>query len=199
MAGLLLQPQAKPPNLPTAEEVEAEVKKGGPVDVKQWMADYCYWFIAKQDERQLEDFLGWGGMMFLFLAGDPKTKPPELKIPNVIRTHPAFKDADVKSSMAMAYSLQDKFLKQSKETFGDPVKEDPAYPGIPYILPLLTSKDFFRAAPTQRAHWFEVFEVYCIESKPDKGMLLAFKDAHFDDTLIELVQELRDAGMEYPS
>ena len=198
IAGLLLPPQTKPPDLPTAEDIEAEVKKGGPVDVKQWMADYCYWFLTKQDERQREDFLGWGGMLLTFLASDPNTTPPDVKVPKVMRTHPAFKAADVESQMAMAYSLQDKFLKQSKEVFGEAIREEPAYPGILYILPLLAAKDFFRATPTQRAQWFEVFDVYCIESKPDKGMLFAFKDRHFDDTLIELIQALREAGMEYP-
>src|SRR5262249_43366976 len=151
-----------------------------------------YWFIAKQDEQQREDFLGWGGMLLLFLASDPNTKPPEVKIPKVMRTHPAFKSAEIEPKMAMAYSLQDKFLKQSKEVFGEAIREEPAYPGIPYVLPLLAARDFFRATPTQRTQWFEVFDVYCIESKPDKGMLFAFKDRHFDDTMIELVQELRD-------
>lgn len=136
--------------------------------------------------------------MLLFLATDPNTRPPEVKIPKVMRTHPAFQGADMESKMAMAYSLKDKFLKQSKEVFGETIREEPAYAGIPYILPLLAATDFFRATPTQRAQWFEVFDVYCIESKPDKGVLFAFKDRHFDDALIELVQELRDAGMEYP-
>ena len=199
LTGLLLQPGTKPPDLPTFEDIEAEVKKGGPVDVNQWMADYCYWFMAKQDEQQREDFLGTGGLVFLFLAPDPNSEPPDLKIPKVMRTHPALKDVDVEARMAAAYSLQDKFLKQSKEVFGEPVRSDPTYPGIPYILPLLASKDFFRATPAQRTQWFEVFDVYCIESKPDKGMLFAFKDRHFDDALIDLVQQLRDAGMEYPS
>jgi hypothetical protein len=197
MTGLLLQPGAKPPDLPALEDIEAEVKKGGPVNVNQWIADYCYWFLVKQDERQREDFLGFGGLVFLFLASDPGTKPPDLKIPKVMRTHPALKDVDVDARMAIAYSLQDKFLKQSKESFGERFREDPAYPGIPYILPLLKSEDFFNATAEQRAQWFQVFEVYCIESKPDKGVLLALKDADFDDALGELVKELCDEGIKY--
>jgi hypothetical protein len=198
LTGLLLRPGTKPPDLPTFEDIEAETKKGGPIDVAQWMADYCYWFLAKQDERQREDFFGWGGMILLFLEPDPGTKPPDLKIPKVMRTHPALKDVDVEAKMAIAYSLQDKFLKQSKEVFGNLVREDPTYPGIPYILPLLQSNDVVDATLKERAQWFEVFHVYCVESKPDKGILLATKDVDFDETLIALVEELREDGIEYP-
>ena len=198
MTGLLLQPGAKPPELPAAKDIEAEVAKGGGVDVNQWMAEYCYWFMAKQDEQQRKDFLGAGGMMFLFMEADPNAKPPDIKISKVMRTHPAFKDVDIQGKMAIASSMQDKFLKQSKETFGETVRQEPAYPGIPYILPLLASEDFFRATPDQRTQWFDVFAVYCIESKPDKGILIAAKDLAFDDILIELLQDLREAGIEYP-
>ena len=80
LTGLLLQPGAKLPEMPDFEDIESAVKQGGPVDVQQWIADYCYWFMAKQDEQQREDFLGLGGMTVLFLAPDQNTKPPDLKI-----------------------------------------------------------------------------------------------------------------------
>jgi hypothetical protein len=197
LTGLVLQPGAKLPELPDFEDIEAEVKKGGPVNVQQWMPDYCYWFMAKQDEQQREDFIGLGGMTILFLAPDQNAQP-DLKIPKIMRTHPAMKNVDIESKMRIAHSLQDKFLKQSKEVFGELIRDDPSYQGIPFILPLLKSPDFFRATPEQRARWFEVFDVYCAESKEDKGILLAFKDAQFDDSLIAIIQQLRDKDMVYP-
>lgn len=198
MTGLLLSPGTKLPDAPDIKQIEDEVKKGGAVDVKQWMPDYCYWFIVKKDEPQLQDFFGSGGMTLLFLKPDPNTKPPDLKVPKIMRTHPAFKDVDLESTRAVAYSLQDKFLKQSKEVFGELVRDDSSYKGIPFILPLLKSPDFFRATAEQRARWFEVFDVYCAESKEDKGILLAFKDTQFDDSLIAILQRLRDEDMVYP-
>ena len=199
LLGLLLQPGGSMPDPPTFEDIEAEVKKGGPVDVKQWMADYCYWFMAKQDERQREDFFGLGGMILLFLKTDPDATPPVLKIPKVMRSHPALQDVDIESKMAIAYSLQDKFLKLSKDVFGETVRDDPSYPGIPYVLPLLRSADLFAATAEQRSKWFEVFEIYSVESKADRGILLAARDNNFDDALIESIQEVRKEGIEYPT
>lgn len=198
LTGVLLQPGAKPPQLPTAEQIEAEVNKGGPVDVNQWMPDYCYWFVAKKHENQREDFLGRGGMLFLFLAADPGAKPPEVVLPRVMRTHPALKDQDPEASLAIAFSLKDKFLKQSKEIFGQPMQDDPSFPGIPFVLPKFRSQDFFRASPEDRERWFGAFDVYCAESKADNGMIVAMKDTGFDESLIAIVDELRDAGLEYP-
>jgi hypothetical protein len=198
MIGLQLAPGAKLPPAPDAKQIEDEIKKGGSVDVKQWMADYCYWFVAKKDEPQLQDFFGCGGMTLLFLKPDSNTQPPNLKIPKIMRTHPAFKGPELESARAIAYSLQDKFLNQSKEVFGELIRDDCSYRGIPFILPLLKSPDFFRATPDQRARWFEVFDVYCTESKEDKGILLALKDAEFDDSLIDIVKQLKDQGMAYP-
>lgn len=198
LTGLLLAPGAKMPDAPDIKQIEDEVKKGGAVDVKQWMADYCHWFLAKKDEPQLQDFFGSGGMTLLFLKPDPNTQPPELKIPKIMRTHPAFRNAELESTRAVAYSLQDKFLNQSKEVFGELIRDHTSYKGIPFILPLLKSPDFFRATPEQRVRWFEVFDVYCTESKEDKGILLALKDTEFDDSLIAIVKQLKDQGMVYP-
>jgi hypothetical protein len=198
MTGLQLAPGARLPQAPDMKQIEDEIKKGGSVDVKQWMADYCYWFVAKKDEPQLQDFFGCGGMTLLFIKPDPATQPPNLKIPKIMRTHPAFKGPESESARAIAYSLQDRFLKQSKEVFGEAIRDDSAYKGIPFILPLLKSPDFFRATPEQRARWFEVFDVYCTESKEDKGILLALKDTAFDDPLIAILKQLADEGMKYP-
>jgi hypothetical protein len=198
MTGLQLAPGATLPQAPQMKQIEDEIKKGGSVDVKQWMADYCYWFVAKKDEPQLQDFFGCGGMTLLFLKSDPATQPPDLKIPRIMRTHPAFKGPESESARAIAYSLQDKFLNESKEVFGEAVRDDPTYKGIPFILPLLKSADFFHATPEQRARWFEVFDVYCAESKEDKGILLALKDTEFDDSLIAIVKQLAEEGMVYP-
>ena len=115
-----------------------------------------------------------------------------------MRTHPAMKGGDIEAKVAAAYSMQDQFLSKSKEVFGELIRDEPSFRGIPFVLPLLKSADFFRATPEQRARWFEVFDVYCAESKEDKGILLALKDTEFDDSLISMVRQLREKDMVYP-
>jgi hypothetical protein len=148
LPGASLVPGAAPPKPPDFDAVKKEVeeasKRGTPLDVKQWIPDHLYWFLMKHADRQRADFLGHGGMLTLYLAPDPKTAPPELKAPLLFRSMPCYSEDDSKQIQAL-YSMQDKFLAQSKEAFGEPFRGDSSYKGLVFILPLFTSATFDRA------------------------------------------------------
>lgn len=74
---------------------------------------------------------------------------------------------------------------------------DPAYKGMAFILPLLSSQSLLDGTSEQREEWFSVFDGYLMESKQDHGMVLAVKDAQFDQPLIELVKEMPEDGLVY--
>ncbi|HEX3437411.1 MAG TPA: hypothetical protein VHT24_11645 [Pseudacidobacterium sp.] len=200
MTGVSLTPGQTPPALPGFEEIKEQVeqssKKGAPLDVHRWMPDHTHWFLIKDSEAQREDFFGHGGMFMLYLKQDTKTQPPVLKLPKIATSHPAF-SPHLEKDLAAAYSLKDAFLAKSKALFGEPFRSDPSFDGLLFVLPLLNSASFMNATVEQRAVWFDVFDGYCIESKADRGVLLALKEPDFDDHLVALLQAMREAGDKY--
>lgn len=200
MTGASLAPGEMPPALPSFDEIKDQVEKsskaGTPLDVNRWMPDHTHWFVTKNSEAQREDFFGYGGMFMLYLKPDPKAQAPALKLPKIMTSHPAF-NLDMERDFAAAYSLKDEFLEKSKKLFGEPFREDPSFDGLLFVIPLLNSASFMQATIEQRAEWFELFDGYCIESKEDRGVLLALKDPFFDDRLIGILEEMHDAGEKY--
>lgn len=198
--GMLLTPGETPPAPPDFEQSKAEAaecgKKGVPFDVARLVPDYGYWFLSKNAEAQREEFFGYGGMFMLYLKADPATEPPPLRLPKLFTSHPSFSPR-LADGLAAAYSMKDGFLEKSKELFGEPFRDDPSYEGLPFVLPLLSSTSFVEATTEQRAQWFEVFDGYCIESRKDKGVLLALRDPGFDDALIEILKAMEGAGETY--
>lgn len=198
---IAIAPGAGLPRTPTSGEIKEMVDANTPghnLNLDHLTADYCCWFVQKQDERQRTDFFGVGGMFLFFLAPDPATEPPKFELPRFLKTHPAFKNQDIDEPLKVAFALKDSFLAKSKEVFGSHLKEEAVYPSLPFIAPLLRSEDFFRATPEERGKWFDVFHGYCIESVRDAGVLLAMKEPQFDKNLAEILKEMRDEGMEYP-
>lgn len=68
-----------------------------------------------------------------------------------------------------------------------------------FVLPLLTSASVLEATGDERARWFGVFDGYWIESKPDNGLLLVMKDPQFDLVLGEVLERMRDDGINFRS
>lgn len=201
--GLSRQPAAPLPALPDMKYIE-DLQKGR----QSWkfgdrLPDYCYWFIGRQEEKQRELFLGHGGMTIMFVKGDPENAPPPppRPIPPGVARSPIFapilKQWNPSQGQQTATSLKAPFLKKSKEFFGHGLEEDPQYPGLIYILPLLTSADFFQQPDTEAKSWFETFDVYCRESTVDRGLILASKE-DLNDTLIAIVAKLKDQSLRYP-
>ena len=203
LLGLSRRPNAGPiPPMPTYEQLhddpEAVLRGDKKIDINDYVADYCYWFVTKASEKQRESFLGRGGMTMLFLKPDPNTIPPEIYFsPHVRETNKAFQVMDVDSVIQGGFSLADEFLPKSKELFGEDLKEEPQIEGIKFILPLLHTSDFFSQPEEIHEKWFDLFDLYVNESPADKGLLLASKD-DMDDDLIELLKEMRDEDLIYP-
>jgi hypothetical protein len=61
----------------------------------------------------------------------------------------------------------------------------------------MTSRNFVDATADQRQIWFELFDAYFIESKPDAGIVLACKDPDFDERLAAILESMERDGLKY--
>jgi len=202
LAGMTLVPGTAPIKPPKAEEMrealEKASKNNSSPDVASWMPDNAHLFLDKSAEAQREDFFGHGGMFSLLMKPDSKPRQLLPEVPRIFATHPAY-TGTLQKQYDMVQSFQNDFLGQSKLIFGEPFREDPSYDGLPFILPLLTAKSVMDAPPDTRKDWFELFDGYWIESKPDRGLLLVLENPDFDDDLLELLEEMREDGHTYRS
>lgn len=198
LIGLGRKPGARLPPLPTEEQIRELARQSGPADTSGWIGDYSYWFVVKQAERQRELFLGNGGMTTIFLPPDPATTPPKLPItPALRKAHPVFQVFDVEARVRASYSMTDRFLKQSKTLFGAGLEEEPQFPGLMFILPLLDSAHFFSADEATRSSWFQLFNLYVNESAADKGVILASR-LNYETDLERVLASMREDNLQYP-
>lgn len=198
LMGLERRLNASLPTMPTQAEVEDLKKSGAGLDYRKWTADYAYWFVAKQPEQQRALFLGLGGMTTVFLPPDPKTVAPKLPFtPKLRAAHPAFKRFDVDANHQAVYSMTDAFLERSKLLFGKGLEDEPAYDGLAFVLPSLTTGDFFSTETQTRAGWFQVFDLYVRESPEDRGVVLAFRK-DFEGHLLAVLESMRQDNLLYP-
>lgn len=195
--GVSLRPGGKLPAPLTIEALQAEIDKGGLVDVKQWMMDYCHWFMTKQAVRQRADFFGVGGTCTLWVT-QAKAGPPPMELPRIVRTHPQFVAMGAEEKMAGLDSIEDPFLSKLKETFGEPLKPSPEYAGMLFVLPLLSASVLLESTVAQREQWFACFDAYLIESVQDQGVLLAMRSADGDEQLIPILESMEADGLIYP-
>lgn len=187
---------------PTSKELAPfadKVLRGESPDFKEFVPDYCYWFHRKLEKRQRKEFLGYGGLSMIFLKADPKTTPPELPFTETFRKkNPIFQMMDVDGFIAGAYSLMDAFHPKSKEMFAADLKDDPRYPGIVFVLPLLSAADFFGRPAEECESWFQLFDVYVNESPADKGILVALKE-DMEEQLVQLLKQMKEDGHRHPA
>jgi hypothetical protein len=92
--------------------------------------------------------------------------------------------------------LQSPFLAKSKEVFGKGLKRDVKFEFMPFIIPRLSSRDFFRHTARDVDQWFEVFQVYINESHSDNGMIIASKK-NIIPLIVSIVAEMRNEGFRY--
>ena len=206
--GLGRKPGAQLPAFPPPSEIQRQTKsmfealkrgEAAPLpDAKQYMPDYSYWFVDKARQRECELFFGHGGMTIAFLKPDPNTVPPSLTFsPGLQKKMPLLQKFDIEKARANAASLADGFQAKSKQLFGAGWEREPQMKGIPFILPMLDSADFFTAPEDWVKNCFQVFSVYFRESPADQGMLLAF-EADMEEHLIELLKQMRQQELLYP-
>jgi hypothetical protein len=148
--------------------------------------------------EQRASFLGYGGLLTLYIKPGPETAAPVIEMPDFVKSLKVY-DARMQDDIQAAYSLRDAFLKQSKEVFGEPFRNDPAYNGMLFILPLVSSESLLASMEEERAAWFSVFDAYFVESQQDFGLVLALKDPDFDEPLNDLLQNMREDGLVYRS
>jgi hypothetical protein len=202
IAGMTLIPGTKPIKMPSADQMQKQVQqeldaKRYP-DLKRWMPDYAHLFLDPDVAAQRADFFGYGGMLGLYLKPDPRKIEPLPELPRIFTSHPAFSPAMFKQHQ-ISLAFQDPWLAQSKEVFGEPFRDSASFDGLPFILPLLTSASLLEATVEERKRWFELFDGYWIESKPDQGLLLVLKAPNFDPELVELLDQMRLDGYAFRS
>jgi len=81
LMGLSIRPGAGPTGLPSTEEIKRTIEDGKEFNMKDWIGDYCYWFVKKTPRKYLELFGGHGGLRMMLLKPDPEATPPSIKIP----------------------------------------------------------------------------------------------------------------------
>ena len=197
LVGLIRRPGGALPKAPSAEEIQHIVDGTKKYDFNEYMPDLSYWFVKKQQQLQLQLFLGHGGMTILSLKPDPQTVPPKLMISKKMRQHPMFQAIDVDGLHEQTFAMTDGFQEKSKQLFGAGLESHPSYKGLRFILPLLETKDFFQQPKEEKAKWFDLFQIYFAESPPDKGVLLALQ-SDVEEDLIELLEQMRQQNLRYP-
>lgn len=197
MLGLGYRPGSKIPSFPSHEELKRMADGEAKFDLKDWVADYCYWFLSKSGKRQREEFLGHGGMTTILLKPDPGTAPPPLPPSAKVSRGPTPPGFDIDGLWACTFAMTDSFLAKSKELFGAGLEERQEFPGLPFILPLLSTADFFCGAAEDCDKWFQLFDMYVNESPRDRGFVLASK-VDLDEFLIDLLSAMREQGLSYP-
>lgn len=202
IAGMTLIPGTEPIRFPDADTMRREAQKDldakRPLDTTRWMQDYAYLLLDADTEAERRDFFGYGGMLGLYLKQNANEIAALPELPRVFTSHPSFSPAMFKQH-TINHAFQDPWLAQSKTIFGEPFEESASFDALPFILPLLTSPSLLAATPEERERWFTLFEGYWIESKPDQGILLIMKDAHFDAELTGLIEQMRADGLVFRS
>ncbi|HUA21504.1 MAG TPA: hypothetical protein VMB25_22315 [Bryobacteraceae bacterium] len=198
MLGLSRRPGAPLPEMLTKERLDAVIKNGQSLSINDSVPDYSYWFLTKSPAEQREEFFGYGGTTRIFLKPDESTKPPEMPFTEAMRkSFDPSHIARLEQAVAAGYALKDPFLSKSKELFGAGLEQEPQYPGIQFILPLLSSADFFSQPKPELDKWFQLFEVYTAESPADQGVLLATR-LDLEEPLIALLKSMREKFKDYP-
>jgi hypothetical protein len=193
--GLSRKPAAPLPALPTQDEVDRMARGELKYSFNAYVADYCYWFL-NNDEKKILQFFGHGGLSIFYRKAGPPPNLPKVKLPKVMTEHPLFQKINIEEKMASAARMTDPFLAKSKELFGVGLEDTPQYPGLMFIVPLLTSADFFQQADEAKK-WFELFEIYVNESRADQGVLFATK-TDIEKEMAEVLQTFEQEGRKYP-
>jgi hypothetical protein len=198
MMGLSRVPGGRLPAPVTMEEVVIPLQKGEKqFDFKEFCGDYCFWFTEKLPKVQRQHFFGFGGMTTIYLPPDPKTKAPPVRLSPKIRQRPFFKQFDVDRIQARSYAMTDAFHAKSKQLFGKGLEDNAQWPGIFFVVPLLSATHFFQCPDDECSSWFDLFGVYVNESPDDKGLILASK-IDLDDFLVEQMRKMSDEKLVYP-
>jgi len=204
--GLSRRPNAPLQKLPDAQKMLDDFQPGGklpekidPFDPTPYMPDLVYWLVLKKQKEQREELLGEGGLTLLFLPPSEETEVPEMPISEEMIKSMGM-EKQMEDSMAQTkgmYAMKDPFLKESKELFGEGLERDIYFEGLPFIIPLLQSQDFFKEPEEDVGQWLEMFPVYLRESPEDEGILLATAE-DLEENLLGILKAMREEEWTYP-
>jgi len=184
------------PDPPPKEELQAAIQ-GAPFDVTKYFPDSCFWLRAPLP-KLLQEFFGFGGTSMFYLPPDPAAKAPEIPyLDELKKTCPDTRFDKLEEMLKATCSLKEKFLPESKKLFGEGLEDDPAYPGISFILPLLETHDFFTTPPQEKEKWFQLFGLFWRESPPDKGVYIASK-LPLEEHIAAILESMKEEGKTYP-
>jgi hypothetical protein len=199
LLGFGMKPGVPLPRIPTLEDTKL-LGEGKPFNFGDYIGDFVFWFLGKDERRERESFFGYGGMTIMYLPPDPAIAAKKLPISPRLREHPVFRELfaqiDPDKVVARGKSLTDQWLKLSMDLYGRDLPKSPQMKGIRFIVPLLKSADFTRDAQ-ERDKLSQMCEVYVRESSEDGGILLGSK-TDFTEPLVQILDEMSEAGMEYP-
>jgi hypothetical protein len=199
--GLSRRPMATPLAPPTMNDVEAFQKGTRKFNLDDYTSYYCYWFLSAAKTKQRELFLGNGGTTTIFVKSDENPTLPKISLPTKIRQSPIFQPLfehfDFDDLQQTSAALTNTFLSTSKRLFGIGLEQEPQFKGVLFILPALSTEDFFAQPEEESKKWFELFDVYINESPSDKGLVLAAK-TDLRRLLLEILNSMREEGLEYP-
>ena len=197
LMGLGRKPQGKLPPIPTEEDLEPIMKGKAKFDFNEYVADYIFWFLERDEQWKRELFLGYGGYTMIYLPPDPATTPPPIPDYPAVREMQAFKHFDMDSLWQATFLLGDSFREKSKKVFGKGLEEEASFEGLTFILPYWRARDFQAVPADELAEWFTVFDVFITESPDDRGILVVSKD-DLDTVLIEIMEKMRQDGDFHP-
>jgi hypothetical protein len=109
---------------------------------------------------------------------------------------PVFSTLGADRLQERAESLQSSLGTKSKEVFGDGMARDLTFESLPFLLPQLTTQDFFSNTEKEIHRWFELFQIYIRESPEDDGIIFASKD-NLTPVLAGITQKMRSEGYHY--
>ncbi len=200
LVGAMSRPGRKPVPMPSPEEIDQASRKKITLAPERYSEDYTYWFVRGKHEQQRSLFQAYGGMTILLRAPDEGSKIKHPEVPKYMLDHPAmakFNTIDMKSELRVAEVVSSNFGKQSKELFGEPLKEWSIFPSLPFVIPQWSSSTFFDAGAEEIKSLFSLCKIYIQESAEDKGILVAASE-DLDETIIEIVHQLKvESKMEY--
>ena len=192
------RPGAKLPSMPTDEAIQEAKKSQGKPDLTGVSPDQIHWFLKKADGKQREIFQGHGGLTVMFLKADPNTAAPKFPFDEAMRkrAESIVPIGMLEELLSTGFGIKDGFLAKSKELFGKGLEDHLGFKGIPFILPLLQTEDFFSRPAEECEAWFQVFDIYVRESPNDKGIVFGSK-IDVEESLIVLLKKMKEDGLVY--
>lgn len=153
---------------------------------------------------RIEFLAGFGGLVAVFHPLEPVASSSiGLSVTEGMRQHiPLLANAlslfDVEQAASNLLGLKSQWLSRTKELFGEDLEADPAFSGIPFVLPLFESKDFLDQPSTERLKLLEAFPIYFRESPADGGVILAMQDV-YEPIFLETLHDMKDQGRTRPT